>query len=39
VKQVLHNRAFASSDVSAVNVLCTVETRDRAHLDELLARL
>ncbi|MEO7166518.1 MAG: threonine ammonia-lyase [Chthoniobacterales bacterium] len=39
VKQVVHDRAFASSDVSAVNVLCTVETRDRAHLEELLARL
>jgi threonine dehydratase len=39
VKQVVHDRAFASSDVSAVNVLCTVETRDRAHLDGLLARL
>jgi len=38
-KQVVHDRAFASSDVSAVNVLCTVETRDRAHLEELLARL
>jgi threonine dehydratase len=35
----LHDRAFASSDVSAVNVLCTVETRDSAHLGELLARL
>ena len=39
VKQVVHDRAFASSDVSAVNVLCTVETRDRAHLEQLLARL
>ena len=39
IKQVVHDRAFASSDVSAVNVLCTVETRDRAHLDEVLARL
>ena len=39
VKQVVHDRAFASSDVSAVNVLCTVETRDRAHLEKLLARL
>jgi hypothetical protein len=29
VNQVVHDRAFASSDVSAVNVLCTVETRDR----------
>jgi threonine dehydratase len=39
IKQVVHDRAFASSDVSAVNVLCTVETRDRAHLEELLAQL
>jgi len=39
VNQVVHDRAFASSDVSAVNVLCTVETRDRAHLADLLARL
>jgi len=39
IKQVVHDRAFASSDVSAVNVLCTIETRDRAHLDEVLARL
>ncbi len=39
IKQVVHDRAFASPDVSAVNVLCTVETRDRAHLEELLARL
>jgi threonine dehydratase len=36
---VVHDRAFASSDVSAVNVLCTVETRDRAHIEGLLARL
>jgi threonine dehydratase len=39
IKQVLHDRAFASSDVSAVNVRCTVETRDRGHLEELLAYL
>ncbi len=39
IKQVVHDRAFASSDVSAVNVVCTVETRDRAHLDQLLAHL
>jgi threonine dehydratase len=39
IKQVLHDRAFASSDVSAVNVRCTVETRDRGHLEELLAHL
>ena len=39
IKQVLHDRAFASSDVSAVNVLCTIETRDRKHLEDVLARL
>jgi len=39
VKQVVHDRAFASPDVSAVNVLCTVETRDHQHLAELRALL
>ncbi|MGZ5022878.1 MAG: threonine ammonia-lyase [Chthoniobacterales bacterium] len=35
VKQIVHDRAFAGSDVSAVHVLCTVETRDHQHLREL----
>ena len=39
IKQVVHDRAFASSDVSAVNVLCTVETRDHQHLADLRAKL
>jgi len=39
VKQVVHDRAFASPDVSAVNVLCTVETRNHEHLAELRALL
>jgi threonine dehydratase len=39
IKQVVHDRAFASSDVSAVNVLCTVETRNHEHLTELRAKL
>ena len=39
IKQVVHDRAFASSDVSAVQVMCTVETRDREHLAELRATL
>jgi threonine dehydratase len=39
IKQVVHDRAFASSDVSAVNVLCTVETRDHQHLAQLRAQL
>jgi threonine dehydratase len=39
IKQVVHDRAFASSDVSAVRVLCTVETRDREHLSALREQL
>ncbi len=39
IKQVVHDRAFAGSDVSAVHVLCTVETRDREHLTHLLSGL
>jgi threonine dehydratase len=39
VKQIVHDRAFASPDVSAVNVLCTVETRNQQHLTELRALL
>jgi threonine dehydratase len=39
IKQVVHDRAFAGSDVSAVHVLCTVETRNRQHLAELRERL
>lgn len=39
VKQVSHDRAFAGSDVSAVHVLCTVETRNREHIDELRVQL
>jgi threonine dehydratase len=39
IKQVVHDRAFASSDVSAVHVLCTVETRNRQHLTELRENL
>ena len=39
IKQVVHDRAFAGSDVSAVHVLCTVETRNQQHLAELRARL
>jgi threonine dehydratase len=39
IKQVVHDRAFASSDVSTVNVLCTVETRNREHVEQLRAQL
>ena len=39
IKQVVHDRAFAGSDVSAVHVQCTVETRNHAHLSDLRSRL
>lgn len=39
IKQVVHERAFASSDISAVRVVCTVETRDRDHLADLRDQL
>lgn len=32
VKDIAHDRAFSGPDVSAVQVVCTVETRDRAHI-------
>src|SRR5688572_18889208 len=35
VKDIEHDRAFSGPDVSAVNVMCTVETRDHAHVREL----
>jgi threonine dehydratase len=39
IVDVTHDRAFAGPDVTAVNVLCTVQTRDHAHVAELFARL
>ncbi len=39
VKQVVHDRAFGSADVSNVHVRCTVETRNHEHLAELRAQL
>lgn len=39
VKQILHERAFAGADVSKVEVDCTVETRDQAHVDLLMSSL
>jgi threonine dehydratase len=35
VKEISHDRTFTSADVSAVQVLCTVETRDHNHIREL----
>jgi threonine dehydratase len=39
IVDITHDRAFAGLDFSAVNVLCTVETRDREHIRELLELL
>ncbi len=38
VREIEHERAFAGPDVFAVRVLVTIETRDRAHLEELFSR-
>lgn len=35
IKDITHDRAFSGPDVSAVNAVCTVETRDRAHIHVL----
>jgi threonine dehydratase len=35
IKDIAHDRVFSGADVSAVNVLCTVETRDRPHIAAL----
>ena len=39
IKEIVHERAFTGGDVFAVSVLCTIETRDRTHLDEIFAAL
>jgi threonine dehydratase len=39
IKQVVHDRAFGTADVSNVHVSCTVETRNHEHLAKLRAQL
>ncbi len=39
VTEIVHNRTFAGPDLSTVHVLCTVETRDGAHIEEIEERL
>ena len=34
-KDIEHDRAFSGPDISAVNAVCTVETRDHGHIREL----
>ena len=35
VKDIAHDRAFSGPDVHAVNAICTIETRNHAHIREL----
>lgn len=39
VKDITHDRAFSGSDITAANVLCTVETADREHIARLYRTL
>jgi threonine dehydratase len=39
VQDIVHDRTFCGPNIAAVNVLCTVETRDAAHLAQLYERL
>ena len=40
IKEIVHERAFTGGrDVFQVGVICTIETRNRAHLDQIFARL
>ena len=39
VKEIIHERAFAGTDVSQTQVICTIETRDRDHVREVLKSL
>jgi threonine dehydratase len=39
VKDIVHDRTFCAPNIAAVNVLCTVETRDAAHIAELYEKL
>ena len=35
IKEIVHDRAFSGPDVSAVRVVCVVETTGRSHIEEL----
>jgi threonine dehydratase len=35
IKEIVHDRAFSGPDMSAVRVVCVVETTGRAHIEEL----
>ena len=35
IQEIAHDRAFSGPDIAAANVLCTVETADRQHVERL----
>ena len=35
IQDIVHERAFSGADFFAVNAICTVETRDHAHVSAL----
>jgi threonine dehydratase len=39
VKEIVHDRAFSGPDISTVNIQCTVEARDREHIEKIYAAL
>jgi len=39
IQEITHDRAFSGPDVGAANVLCTVETADRQHVERLYETL
>jgi threonine dehydratase len=39
VKEITHDRAFGCTNVSVVKVICTIETRNRKHIEEVHERL
>jgi len=39
IKQITHERAFSSADVTRVEIMCTVETRNHNHIWEMLFEL
>jgi threonine dehydratase len=39
IQELVHDRTFSGPDLAAANVLCTVETANRRHIEELFAAL
>jgi threonine dehydratase len=35
IRDIVHDRAFTTGGVASVHVVCTVDTRDHAHVEEL----